>query len=86
MLHTTLLPSNRGKQVIAPYLVILRVANRSALTSDTIASGVTGSLHFASQASSTDSSGTLPAEYSMSSTEMDGEATDEAGVGVAYRD
>ena len=44
-------------QVIAPYLVILRVANRRALTSESI-SGAVGSMHFRNQGS-TDDSGSI---------------------------
>ena len=45
-------------QVIAPFLIILRVANRRALTSDIITSG-TGSIHFRGQTGSTDDDLTL---------------------------
>ena len=40
-------------QVIAPFLITLRVANQSALTSKTIVSGNTGSMHFISRGEST---------------------------------
>jgi hypothetical protein len=67
--------SNRGdEQVIAPFLIILRVANRSALTSDTITSGKVGSLHFKSEGKSTSDNGILPDEYPTSSTEANGGA------------
>ena len=49
----TELPDHSYVQVIAPFLIILRVANRRALTSDIITSR-TGSIHFRSQAGSTD--------------------------------
>ena len=42
-----------NKQVIAPFLVILRVANRRALTSTSIASGHVGSMQFGGQGEST---------------------------------
>lgn len=41
------------KQVIAPFLVTLRVANRRALTSTSIASGEVGSMRFGGQGEST---------------------------------
>lgn len=40
-------------QVVAPFLITLRVANRRALTSEMIASGNVGSMHFRSQGRST---------------------------------
>lgn len=62
--------SNHGdRQVIAPFLIILRVSNRSALTSDTIISGNVGSMQFEGEGESTSGNGTLPDEYS---TEGDG--------------
>ena len=46
--------SNQGvKQAIAPLLIILRVANRRALTSNTVTSGGIGSMRFWSQGEST---------------------------------
>lgn len=42
-------------QVIAPFLITLRVANRSALTSDSIVSGSSGPIQFRSQGKSADS-------------------------------
>ena len=41
-------------QVIAPFLIILRVANRTALTSGAVTSGNVGSIHFRSGGGSTD--------------------------------
>ena len=55
--------SNRdGVQVIAPYLIILRVANRKALTSDMLSSGsgAARSIRFASQRGSTGGDESLP--------------------------
>lgn len=76
--------SNRDEQVVAPFLVILRVADRSALTSDTITSGTLGSFSFTSQGKSTDDSGTFLSEYSVSPMEMsNGNTSGEIGVGVA---
>jgi len=67
-------------QVIAPYLIILRVANRRAVTSDTI-TGTIGSIQFGSQGT-TDGEGTLADGDYMSSTEVDGEAPGGLGVGT----
>ena len=47
------------KQVVAPFLIILRVFNRSALTSDTIVSGIVDSIHFRGQEGSTSADETL---------------------------
>ena len=58
------------KQCIAPFLIVLRVANRTALTSETVASGNIGSIRFRSQGESTGMDGTLsdgnPRVYSAS--------------------
>lgn len=54
-------PFNHGdKQVIAPFLITLRMANQTALTSDTIISGNIGSLHFQGTEKSTDGIESLP--------------------------
>ena len=45
--------SNGGGQVIAPFLIILRVANGGALTSNAVTSGNLGSLRFDSGGGST---------------------------------
>ena len=63
------LPSNHGcTQVIAPYLIILRVAKRRAMTSESI-SGTAESIRFRSQGS-TDGGGSL----------FDGDTVNETGV------
>ena len=51
-----------GVQVIAPYLIILRVANRKALTSNMFSSGsrAVGSIRFASQGGSAGDDRSLP--------------------------
>jgi len=46
------LPILSEVQVIAPFLITLRVANRTALTEHTIVSGDLGSIHFVSQGDS----------------------------------
>ena len=51
-----------GVQIIAPYLIILRVANRKALTGNMLSSGskAIGSIRFASQGGSTGDDESLP--------------------------
>ena len=60
----TFLSNRRDAQVIAPYLIVLRVANRRALTNDVISgTGSVGSLSFdfKGQGTTTDASeGTFP--------------------------
>lgn len=60
-------------QVIAPFLITLRVANQSALTNKTIVSGDIGSIHFR-QGKSNGGSGTLPGGQPTSSVDTDGES------------
>ena len=74
------------EQVIAPFLIILRVANRRALTSETIVSGNIGSLHFGSNEGATGSSETLPDESPVSFVDATGRAPDELEVGTAIDD
>lgn len=70
------LPSNHGgKQVIAPYLIIIRVANRTALTSDVITSKKVAPLRFKSRAESTGGTGTLLDSDPVSSMETNGGPT-----------
>lgn len=57
-------------QVIAPFMIILRVANRSALTSDAVTTGNVGSLRFESEGDSTGDS-----------TDSNGETSERFGVG-----
>ena len=70
------------EQVIAPLLIILRVANRGALTKDTTASGNLGSLHFGSEGRSTAGTGTLTEGVPVSSTGTYVETRDEFGAGT----
>ena len=63
---------NHGEQVIAPFLLVLRVANRTALTSDTMASISGPSLYFGD---STDGSKTLPEVHPINSVGVNGEAS-----------
>ena len=72
--------SNYGcTQVIAPYLIILRVAKRRAMTSESI-SGASESIHFRSQAS-TDGDGSLPDGDPSNATEVNGEAPGDPNTG-----
>jgi len=66
-------------QVIAPFLIILRVANRRALTSSTIVSGNVDSIQFRK---STNCNGTLPDDDPTNSTGIHGLTHDEPGIEV----
>ena len=76
----TLLSNHGYTQVIAPYLIILRVANRRASTNDAI-SGTIESIHFRSQGS-TDGDEINPDQDPQDSTEVDGEAPGEPSAGA----
>ena len=56
--------SDISRQVIAPLLIIQRVANQSALTSTSVTGGV-GSFSFRSRGGTAGSSGTLSGGYPM---------------------
>ena len=75
------LSNHNGKQVIAPFLIVLRVANRTALTSETVLSGNVGTIHFRSEGTSMNDSGTvtIPGEDPMCSVDADGVTADEPG-------
>jgi hypothetical protein len=60
--------------------VIIRVVNQSALTSNTIATGTVGSIHFASQGKSTVGNVTLPDAHPTSSVASYGEILDKSDV------
>ena len=74
--------SNRGeKQVIAPFLIILRLANRTAVTSDsTIGSQTVDPAYFRSHEGTTCDHGVFPNEGPVGSTNVPGEALNELGV------
>ena len=73
-------PSDHGCiQVIAPYLIILRVAKRRALTSQSVPRAV-GSIYFKSQGS-TDCDGSLPDKDPANTMEVNGEAAGELFAG-----
>ena len=77
------LPSDyRCTQVIAPYLIILRVAKRRAMRSEST-SGTAESIHFRSQGS-TNGSGSLPDVDLANAAEVNAEAPGEPGVGDEY--
>lgn len=67
--------SNRDiEQVISPMLIILRVANRRAVTRETFIAGNIGSMQFRSHGSATVSgSETFPEESPVSSVDANGE-------------
>lgn len=72
-----------GAQVIAPFLIILRVANQTALTREAIVSGNIGSIHFKSQGISTDGGNvTIADEDPKSSVDTGRENPGELGVGA----
>lgn len=78
----TLLPNCNHEQVIAPFLIILRVANRRALTSEAIATGNMSSIHFGNRGvESASGDGTLPGGHPASSTDVYGKTPGEPGVG-----
>ena len=73
------------QQLIALFLIILRVADRRALTSETIASGSVGSIHRMSNGGATEGdSETLPDDSHVSSVDADGETP--GGLGVRASD
>jgi hypothetical protein len=69
-------------QVIAPLLIIQRVANRKAFTSETIVTGRTSSMNFRNQGESTGGSGTLPGGYPKFSADKHRMNSGELGIGV----
>jgi len=74
-------PDRLPNVMIAPLLIIQRVANRSALTSDTIVSGRTDSFHVRSRGVSTGGSCALPGGYTTySADERGGDADDHMAV------
>jgi hypothetical protein len=78
----TLLFNHVYTQVIAPYLIILRVANRKALTSETI-SGASESIRFRGQSqATTDDARTLPDENDVDSMEVNGVGEAPGGLGA----
>jgi hypothetical protein len=71
-----------GVQVIAPFLIILRVTNRRALASDVIVSRNTSFIHSRSRRESVSSVGTLACRNSVKSMDGHGNIPDEFGAEV----
>lgn len=71
-----------SQQVIAPFLIIRRVANRRALTSDTLASRTTSSIDFNSLGTSTSENGTVSDGDWITSMGAQRETLDELGAGT----
>ena len=72
----------RVGQVIAPLLIIQRVADKSALTSDTVVSGHLCSFKAKNRGELTGGSVALPNGNPMDSTDRIGKDSDEHEVGV----
>lgn len=69
-------------QVIAPFLIILRVANQTALTNDVIVSGNVDSIRFGNHGRSTNANETLPDRNPASSTDVFGKPPGDIGLRV----
>ena len=63
-------------------LIVLRVANRSSLTSDSISPGTTGSFRFRSRGGSTGGSHPLPGGHPIGDMVEHGKSSGELMVGV----
>ena len=73
------------KQVIAPFLIVLRLANRTALANETITSGIVSSIRFNSQEKSTGGDGDIYDRETVATTDEHGEALGERGGGAGGR-
>ena len=73
---------HRIGQVIAPLFIIHRVANKSALTSKSLASGRLSAFKARSRGELTDGSGAVPSGDPASSADERGTNSGEPGVGV----
>ena len=69
-------------QVIAPFLITLRVANRTALTSEMTTLGYTESIRFRTQGESVGDNGTSIGGDSTSLIDAGGEMSGKPGVGA----
>ena len=78
----TFLSDHGNKQVIAPFLIILRVANQRSLTGGSIVPRNISSLHFGSKWKSSGGHDTLPSGYSMDSTDVDEKTPEVLGIGT----
>ena len=79
--HLGTLSNHKCEQAIASLLIVLRVANRRALTSKSITPGNIGSIHFRSGGVSTGGE-TLPDGHPVSRVETNGEVSGEFGGGI----
>ena len=70
------------EQIIAPFLVTLRVANRTSLTSETIVSGKIGSIHFGSGRELSGGDETFPDGDTTASVDPHGETPSGHGIGA----
>ena len=75
------LSNHDGEQVIAPFLIISRISDKTAKTNSVIISGTVGS-RFSSPGNSTGGSGTLPGGYPRGSVDTSGKNDRELGVMV----
>ena len=82
----TFLPKYGYEQVIAPFLIVLRVANRTALTSETNISENVGTMHFVSEGESAESDGTVLDGNTVSVTDANGETSGEHGIVAEKRE
>lgn len=73
---------NFVEQVIAPLLIIQRVANRKALTSESLASGAIDSIRFKSRGNSSGGTGSLPGGYAMGSKGVYGKSPSDLSGGI----
>ena len=80
--HLGTLSNHKGEQVITSLLIVLRVAERRALTSKSITSENIGSIHFRSGGGSTGGGESLPDGHPMSQTETNGATSGEFGGGI----
>ena len=69
-------------QVIAPLLIIKRVADRNTLIGNAVATGNTSSFKIGSQRESKGSGGSLPSDYPMDPVGKFGEGSGELGIRV----
>ena len=82
-LRVLLLSNHDDEQVIAPFLIIIRVADRRALTGDSTISGNTGSTQIGSQGKSSSGGRTVLDGYPMNSVDAyPGKIPDRLRVGV----
>ena len=78
----TLSSNHNEEQVIAPFLITLRIANQNGSTNVTVISGNTGSIHFRSQGKSASGDEADLCEDSVSSMGTHGGTRVELAVGI----